>query len=75
MRRPTWMRDEFHVFGKIFDILNPELPTPDLIIYLHSNLDRLVANIHQREGSLSSLLRRITSKDRRTVHALLRTTT
>ncbi|HAE12718.1 MAG TPA: deoxynucleoside kinase [Chitinophagales bacterium] len=40
--------DEFHVFGKIFDILNPKLPTPDLIIYLHSNLDRLVANIHQR---------------------------
>ncbi|MBK7109920.1 MAG: deoxynucleoside kinase [Bacteroidetes bacterium] len=39
---------EFNLFKKIFDILNPKLPSPDLIIYLHSEPKRLIENIKFR---------------------------
>lgn len=39
---------EFTLYRKIFNILNPKMITSDIIIYLHSNLDRLVSNIQQR---------------------------
>lgn len=39
---------EYALYQKIFNILNPKLPQADLIIYLHSSLDRLVSNIQQR---------------------------
>lgn len=40
--------DEYRLFEKIFSILNPKLPVPDKIIYLHSHPERLIANIFQR---------------------------
>jgi deoxyadenosine/deoxycytidine kinase len=39
---------EYKLFQKLFEIINPKLPEPDLIIYVHSQVDRLVRNIHQR---------------------------
>lgn len=39
---------EFALFQKIFNILNPKLRKSDVIVYLHSDLDRLVANIYKR---------------------------
>jgi len=39
---------EYALYQKIFNILNPKLPQADVIIYLHSSLDRLVSNIHKR---------------------------
>ena len=39
---------EYALYQKIFNILNPKLPQADLIIYLHSSLDRLVSNIQKR---------------------------
>ncbi|MBK7569091.1 MAG: deoxynucleoside kinase [Chitinophagales bacterium] len=39
---------EYGLYQKIFNILNPKVLKSDLVIYLHSNLDRLVSNIYQR---------------------------
>lgn len=39
---------EFNLFQKIFNILNPKMRSSDIVIYLHSDLDRLVANIVKR---------------------------
>jgi len=51
-------KDEYRLFEKIFSILNPKLPKPDLIIYLHSNLDRLIANIFQRGREFEQTVQR-----------------
>jgi len=39
---------EFNLFQKIFNILNPKTRKSDIVIYLHSDLDRLVSNIVKR---------------------------
>lgn len=39
---------EYGLYQKIFNILNPKVIKSDMVIYLHSNLDRLVSNIYQR---------------------------
>lgn len=39
---------EFALFQKIFNILNPKLRKSDIIVYLHSGVDRLVSNIYKR---------------------------
>lgn len=39
---------EFALFQKIFNILNPKLRKSDVIVYLHSGVDRLVSNIYKR---------------------------
>lgn len=39
---------EFNLYQKIFNILNPKTRKIDMVIYLHSDLDRLVANIQKR---------------------------
>ncbi|KRP04146.1 MAG: hypothetical protein ABR95_05410 [Sphingobacteriales bacterium BACL12 MAG-120813-bin55] len=50
--------DEYALFEKIFGILNPKLPHSDLIVYLHSGLDRLIANIFQRGREFEQTVRR-----------------
>ena len=50
--------DEYTLFEKIFGILNPKLPHTDLIVYLHSGLDRLIANIFQRGREFEHTVRR-----------------
>lgn len=39
---------EFQLFQKIFNILNPKVIKSDVVVYLHSSLDRLVSNIYKR---------------------------
>lgn len=39
---------EFLLFKKIFNILNPKLPHPDVVLYLHSQPERLLSNIIKR---------------------------
>lgn len=40
--------DEYKLYETLFDIIYPNLPQPDIIIYLHAPLERLRANIKKR---------------------------
>ncbi len=40
--------DELALYDKIFNIMTDISATPDLVIYLHASIDRLMENIHQR---------------------------
>lgn len=40
--------DEYKLFTTLFDIIQPNLPKPDLIIYLHAPLGKLKENIKYR---------------------------
>ena len=41
-------RDELLLFEKLFDIMLASLPAPGLLVYLHSDIKRLKANIRKR---------------------------
>lgn len=43
--------EEFRLYQKIFDIINPQLIQPDLLIYLHAPVNKLQSNIHKRNRS------------------------
>ena len=49
---------EFHVYKKYFEIINPNLQKPELVIYLRQAIARLKENIRKRgrnyEGKISS---------------------
>lgn len=40
--------DEFKLFQRIFHIMYPFLPEPDLLVYIHSSVDRIIKNIRKR---------------------------
>lgn len=40
--------DEFALYQKLFDIINPQLAQPDLLIYLHAPVSKLQQNIKKR---------------------------
>jgi len=40
--------EEYELFQNLFDIIDPNLPAPDLLIYLHAPVSRLQHNIHNR---------------------------
>ena len=40
--------DEFLLFNRLSDIALKNLPRPDLLLYLHSDVTRLQANINER---------------------------
>ena len=44
-------REEFLLYQKLFDIINPQLVQPDLLIYLHAPISRLKENIKKRNRS------------------------
>ena len=44
-------QEEFLLYQKLFDIINPQLIQPDLLIYLHSPISRLKENIKKRNRS------------------------
>lgn len=46
--RVNLSEQEFELYHKLFQIINPRLPEPELIVYVHSEVDRIVRNIHQR---------------------------
>lgn len=41
-------KEEYRLFQRLFHILNANFPKPDLLVYLHRPVDRLLANIHGR---------------------------
>ena len=43
--------EEFLLYQKLFDIINPQLIQPDLLIYLHAPVNRLKENITKRNRS------------------------
>lgn len=46
--RHTLQNDEFNLYRQLFDIIYKQLPFPDLYIYLHVDVDRLLQNIKKR---------------------------
>lgn len=40
--------DEYQLFNTLFEIILPNLPEPDLLIYLHAPIEKLTANIKKR---------------------------
>jgi deoxyadenosine/deoxycytidine kinase len=42
---------EFLLYQKLFDIINPQLVQPDLLIYLHAPISKLKENIKKRNRS------------------------
>lgn len=40
--------DEYQLFARLFRIMYAEIPEPQLLIYVHSEVDRLVRNIQKR---------------------------
>jgi deoxyadenosine/deoxycytidine kinase len=43
--------EEFMLYQKLFDIINPQLIQPDLLIYLHAPVNKLKENIKKRNRS------------------------
>ncbi|MEN8117827.1 MAG: deoxynucleoside kinase [Bacteroidota bacterium] len=44
----TLKDDEYHLFRQIFDIVFESMPKPDLYVYLHADVDKLIKNIEIR---------------------------
>ena len=40
--------EEFRLYQKLFDIINPQIIQPDILIYLHSPVSKLKENIKKR---------------------------
>lgn len=40
--------DEFRLYQKLFDIINPQIVQPEILIYLHTPVNRLKENIKKR---------------------------
>ncbi len=45
------LEEEFRLYQKLFDIINPQIVQPDLLIYLHSPVSKLQENIRKRNRS------------------------
>lgn len=43
--------DEFRLYQKLFEIINPQILQPELLIYLHAPVSRLQSNIKKRNRS------------------------
>jgi len=43
--------EEFRLYQKLFDIINPQIVQPDILIYLHSPVNKLQENIKKRNRS------------------------
>jgi deoxyguanosine kinase len=44
----TLKDDELDLYERLFDIINPNLPKPDLLVYLHKDVEQLKRNIKNR---------------------------
>lgn len=49
--RVTLGSDEYKLYKRLFDIIYPTLPQPDLIVYLYAPVEQLLANIKLRGRS------------------------
>lgn len=50
----TLQPDEFTLYKQIYSIIYEQLPKPDLFVYLHVSVERLINNIMQRGRSYES---------------------
>lgn len=41
-------KDEYELFDKVYELMQPHLPKPELLVYLHLEVDQLQANIKKR---------------------------
>lgn len=46
--RITLKDDEYNLYRQLYDIIHQHLPVPDLFVYLHLPVDRLMENIKKR---------------------------
>ena len=44
----TLKNDENQLYQRLFHIINPHLPKPDLLVYLHKDIEKLRSNIESR---------------------------
>ncbi|MDD3011930.1 MAG: deoxynucleoside kinase [Bacteroidia bacterium] len=44
----TLKGDELALYSRLYQIIEANLPQPQLLVYLYSDIDRLLGNIHQR---------------------------
>lgn len=44
----TLEQNEFRLYKRLFDIVNPNLPKPELVVYLYAPIDQLLDNIKKR---------------------------
>lgn len=56
--RATLPDDEFNLYSRLFNIIHPQLPVPDLVIYLYSDTTRLLRNIARRGRSYEQSISR-----------------
>jgi len=49
---------EYQLYYKLFNIINPRLPKPDIVVYLYANIDRLFENINKRGRSFEKNITR-----------------
>lgn len=49
--RVTLPEEEFRLYQRLFDIINPHLMQPDLLLYLHAPVQKLQQQIKQRNRS------------------------
>lgn len=47
--RQTLSGDELQLYESLFRLMEPTVPTPDLVVYLQSSPERLMANIAERD--------------------------
>jgi deoxyadenosine/deoxycytidine kinase len=55
--KQTLQDDEYTLYRQFFHIIYNSLPKPDLYVYLHSDVDKLLSNIKKRGESMSKRLR------------------
>lgn len=46
--RITLEADEYSLYRRLYNIIHDNLPKPDLYVYLHSPVEKLISNIHAR---------------------------
>ena len=46
--RETLKKNEYSLYRRLFDIIQQQIPKPDLYVYLHAHTDKLLANISRR---------------------------
>ena len=44
----TLQIDEYNLYRQLFDIIHQQLPKPDLYVYLHVSVEKLISNIRKR---------------------------
>ncbi len=54
----TLSEDDYRLFKRLFDIMGKSAPQPDLLVYLHRNVDQLFANIAGRGRTMEQEISR-----------------